>query len=155
MAARTNKVVVPVGAQLKGYLTLNLDREWRIPLFITPVQAGIPERIDDPSENEISLLEYLIKHPASTFAVPASGDSMLGAGIDPGDLLIVDSAVEANRNDIVVASVDGECTVKRLREVGGHLWLVPDSQTYKGPSVVRGQQIDVLGVVTFKITKMR
>lgn len=144
-----------MATQLKGYLTVKTDRQWRVPLFCTPVQAGIPSQIDDAMASEISLLDYLIKHPASTFAVPANGDSMEDAQIGDGDILLADSAIEARRNDIVIALVDGECTVKRLREVGGNLWLVPDNKNYTGPSVVRGRDIKVLGVVTFKITDMR
>lgn len=142
-----------MSARLKGYLTIKLDRELHIPLFSSSVEAGIPDRIDDPTE--INLLEFLIKHPDSTFAVPARGNSMLDAGIQPGEILIADSAIQAKRDDIVIAAVDGECTVKRLRDVGGHLRLVPDSKSYTGPTVVRGQDIDVLGVVTFKVTPMR
>jgi len=87
----------------------------RIPLFAAGVPAGFPSPADDYIDRHLDLHEHLIEHPAATFYVRASGDSMVGAGIHDGDLLIVDRAVEPRDGHIVIAVVHGELTVKRLR----------------------------------------
>ena len=91
----------------------------RIPLFLTGVPAGFPSPADDYIDCHLDLHEHLIEHPAATFYVRASGNSMVQAGIHDGDLLIVDRAVEPHDGHIVIAVVLGELTVKRLRQRQG------------------------------------
>ncbi|HEB79208.1 MAG TPA: translesion error-prone DNA polymerase V autoproteolytic subunit [Rhodospirillales bacterium] len=95
----------------------------RYPLFASRVAAGFPSPAEDHVEGKLDLNEHLIKHPAATFIVRVEGASMTGAGIHPGDLLIVDRSLEPRDGSIVVAAVNGELTVKRLRaEKGG--WVL-------------------------------
>lgn len=85
-----------------------------LPVAAAPVRAGFPSPADDYLDDAISLDGYLISDPAATFLVRVRGDSMRGAGIDEGDLLVVDKGLTANHGDIIIAVVDGEFTVKRL-----------------------------------------
>ncbi len=105
------------------------------------------------TEGRIDLVKLLVKHPEATFIVPVDGDSMIEDGIDSGDLLVVDSSVEAKPNSIVVVDVDGELTVKKISKVGCRLWLVPGNKSYP-PMEIKGEQnCRKLGVVTFIIKK--
>lgn len=119
------------------------------PLASATVPAGFPSPALDYAEEPLDLNRLLIRHPAATFFVRVSGDSMLGAGLLPGDLLVVDRARDAKRGDIVVAVVDGRFTVKRLDlGAGGVVVLWPDNPAY-GPIVAAPDRaIEVWGVVT-------
>ena len=85
------------------------------PVFLDSVSAGFPSPATDYMENKLDLNEYLIKHPAATFIVKAKGPSMSDAGILSGDLLIVDRSITPKSNDIVIASIFGDLTVKILQ----------------------------------------
>jgi DNA polymerase V len=99
-------------------------------LYLTPVSAGFPSPAEDYLDRALDLNELLISNPAATFYVRASGDSMRDAGIQSGDILVVDRAVEARPGKIVIAAVDGELTVKRLRVKEGRLYLAPENPAY-------------------------
>lgn len=88
------------------------------PLFLVPVCAGFPSPADDYLEGKLDLNEHLIKHEAATFFVKVKGDSMIGAGIHSGDLLIVDRATLPTDNRVVVAIINGQLTLKRLCQQG-------------------------------------
>jgi len=105
-------------------LPLRLDRRAvRLPLAVETVAAGFPSPADDYVEVGIDLNEQLIAHPSSTFFLRVSGDSMVGAGIHHGDLLIVDRSVEPRPGRIVVAVIEGAFTLKRLARHQGRLRL--------------------------------
>lgn len=88
------------------------------PLMATPVAAGFPSPAEQYIESPLDLNELLVHRPAATFFVRAAGDSMTGAGIRPGDILVVDRSLEACDGSIVIACVDNEFTVKFLRSDG-------------------------------------
>ena len=99
----------------------------------------------------MDLNEHLVAHPAATFVVRVEGDSMIGAGIRHGDLLVVDRALEARSGSIVVAVVDGELTVKRLRMYRGRVRLEAENPAYP-PIEMRGQvDLIIWGVVAHAI----
>ena len=104
--------------------------EYRGLLFMAPVSAGFPSPADDYIEDKLDLNEYLVKHPAATFFVKVTGDSMIGAGIHPGDILIVDRSLTPVDKSVVIAVVDGELTVKRIRLGNGRVALVPENKAY-------------------------
>lgn len=85
------------------------------PLFMVPVAAGYPSPAEDYLEGKLDLNRHLIKHPAATFFVRVVGDSMIDAGIHPGDILIVDRSLEPADKKVVIAVIEGELTVKRIR----------------------------------------
>ncbi|MBA2657176.1 MAG: translesion error-prone DNA polymerase V autoproteolytic subunit [Tatlockia sp.] len=118
------------------------------PLYSSTVRAGFPSPADDYIETYLDLNAYLIKHPASTFFVRASGDSMVGAGIHHGDLLIVDRSLEATEGRIVIAAINDELTVKRLRRDKGRVQLCPENANYSLIEISEGQQLVIWGVVT-------
>ena len=121
-------------------------RCWR-PLFASPVPAGFPSPADDYIERSLDLNEHLIKHPAATFFVRASGDSMVGS-IHSGDLLVVDRAKEAANGSIVIAVIDGELTVKRLCKRGNSISLESDNPSYAPLAVNEESDVAIWGVVT-------
>lgn len=118
-----------------------------LPFFITPVSAGFPSPADDFLDTQLDLNEYLIRHPAATFCVRAKGDSMTGAGIFPGSVLIVDRALTPRNDSIVLAVVNGEFTVKRIRREQGSYVLYPENSSYPPIHITPGMDFSVWGVV--------
>jgi DNA polymerase V len=131
--------------------TPDLSTSYLRPLFLVPVSAGFPSPADDYLEGTLDLNQHLIKHEAATFFVKVKGDSMIGAGIHSGDLLIVDRALEPTDNSVVIAVVNGELTVKRLCKRNGHLMLVPDNGNYQPLHITECTDFEVWGVVTHVI----
>jgi DNA polymerase V len=121
---------------------------YRLNLFQQPVSAGFPSPADDFLEGPLELNSYLIKHPAATFFVRADGNSMLGAGIRSGDLLIVDRSLEAKPGQIVIAALNGELTVKRLWLENNRLYLKAENSSYQPIEVTEPQELCIWGVVT-------
>ncbi|BBQ83462.1 DNA polymerase V subunit UmuD [Klebsiella sp. WP3-W18-ESBL-02] len=119
-----------------------------LPLFSDMVPCGFPSPAADYVEQRIDLNELLIQHPSATYFVKASGDSMIEAGINDGDLLVVDSSRKAEHGDIVIAAVDGEFTVKRL-QMRPTIQLNPMNSAYSPIIVGSEETLDVFGVVTF------
>ena len=122
--------------------------EWARPLFLASVSAGFPSPAGDYIEGRLDLNRHLIKHPAATFFVRVAGDSMIGAGIHPGDILVVDRALEPQDTNVVIAVIDGELTVKRISRRHGKLFLVPDNQAYEPLEILEDMEFEVWGVVT-------
>lgn len=125
------------------------------PMYASPVPAGFPSPADDYAEGNLDLNEQLIKHPAATFFVRASGDSMTGAGIQSGDLLVVDRATEPCDGSVVIAVLNGELTVKRLRRRGGEVSLESDNPAYKPILIGDGMELVIWGVVAHVIHEIR
>lgn len=117
-------------------------------MFIVTVAAGFPSPAEDYVEGPLDLNRHLIVHPAATFFVRVSGDSMIGAGIHSGDLLIVDRAVSAGHDSIIIAVVNGDLTVKRLYQVGPLLRLLPENPSYPPIEIYPDTDFEVWGVVT-------
>ena len=127
--------------------------ELKIPLFESGVSAGFPSPADDYLDLPIDLNEFLIKHPAATFYVRVKGNSMEGAGILNGDLLIVDRAEEPRNKSIVLGVIDGEFTVKRIKKKGSDLYLMPDNPEFKPIKIDDNMDFQVWGVVTYVVHK--
>jgi DNA polymerase V len=121
------------------------------PLFLVPVSAGFPSPADDYLEDKLDLNQHLIKHEAATFFVKVKGDSMIGAGIHSGDLLIVDRALEPTDKSVVIAVVNGELTVKRICKRDGKLSLMPENGNYTPIPITTFTDFEVWGVVTHVI----
>lgn len=126
-----------------------------LPLFTGSVPAGFPSPADDYLDGRLSLDEHLIPNKDSTFLVRASGNSMVGAGIFNGDLLVVDKGLDAKIGDIVVAVVDGEFTVKYLAEQEGQIYLKPANHLFRDIKLGEGQELSIWGVVTSTIKQFR
>ncbi len=124
-----------------------------LPLFWTAVQGGFPSPADDYIEKHLDLNELLIEHPVATFYVRVQGDSMRDAGIQSGDILVVDRALKPASGKIVVAVLDGEFTVKRFIQKNGTLYLQPENAQYPTTRVKEEDDFQVWGVVTYIIHK--
>lgn len=123
-----------------------------LPMAGAKVAAGFPSPADDYSEPPLDLAAYLVRNPAATMLVRASGDSMKGAGIMNGSLLVVDRSLEASDGHVVIAVVDGDFTVKRFRKQGERVWLEAANARYRDIEVSSGDMI--WGVVTQTITTL-
>lgn len=124
------------------------------PFFTESVKAGFPSQADDYIEKQLDFNEYLVRHPAATFCVKVSGDSMINAGIFPDDILVVDRALNAVNNSIVIAVVNAEFTVKRIQFHCGKISLLPENPAYK-PMHIDDENFEVWGVVTYVIHKAK
>lgn len=122
-----------------------------LPYFDVGVAAGFPSPADDHLERPLDLHELLVEHPAATFFVRARGDSMVGAGIQSGDMLIVDRSLHAASGAIVVARIDGEFTVKRFVQEKKRIRLVAEHPGFPPIEVTQDSDFQVWGVVTYVI----
>ena len=124
-----------------------------LPLFIERVPCGFPSPAQDYVEQRIDLNELLIRRPSATYFLKVSGESMLGAGINDGDMLVVDSAINAKHGDIVVAAIAGEFTVKRL-SLTPVVRLLPMNDAFSPITLASEEELQIFGVVTFTIKSM-
>lgn len=127
----------------------------RFPLFSAGVAAGFPSPADDHLEGELDLNELLIQNAPATFFVRARGESMNGdhSTIQDGDLLVVDKSKTPKTGDVVIAYLDGQFTVKRLRRVGEEIWLLPENKSFPEIRITEGQDFCVWGVVTARVSQ--
>jgi len=149
----TKPIRVPISRidAVKTFLTDGSAQRRLVPLYGSSVRAGFPSPADDYIESMLDLNTYLIKHPAATFIVKASGDSMNGAGIQSGDLLIVDRSLEAVHGKIVIAAVNGDLTVKRLFKQNGIIKLMAENPDYPPIDITATEEVVIWGVVTHVI----
>ena len=120
----------------------------KFPLYSNKISAGFPSPADDHIEKQLDLNEHLIKNPSSTFFLRVSGESMKNAGIFPNDILIVDRSLKPIDGKIVIAALDGELTVKRLRREKNILYLMPENPDYQPIKINEAQDLIIWGVVT-------
>lgn len=139
-------------SQLKSDVVVSLPADnaadITTPIFTSRVQAGFPSPADDHLEDRLDLNKYLIHHREATFFVRAQGESMLGAGIHPGDILVVDKSLIAKSGKIVIAVVDGEFTVKRLHKHKGKITLKAENPEFDDIVISEGSELIIWGVVT-------
>ncbi len=124
------------------------------PLVLSRVQAGFPSPADDFLDQPLNLNTYLIDNPAATFFVRVGGESMIGAGIYPDDLLVVDRSRTAVSGDIVIAIVDGDFTVKRLFVQGKRVELRPENSSFSIVKFNAESELEIWGVVSCVIHKV-
>ncbi len=139
---------------MSHYIIPLFNAPLKLPLFSSSVAAGFASPADDHLEAELDLNEYLIAHPSETFFVRTKGDSMQQAGIFDKDLLIVDRSLTPKDNDIVIAAVAGELTVKRLSIKHGQPWLLPANPDYQPIPIKEGSELHVWGVVVHAIHRI-
>ena len=139
------------------FYSLNDDSLKKIHVYESGVSAGFPSPADDYLDVDLNLHKYLVKHPAATFFIIAKGHSMEKAGIGDEDLLVVDKSLEAKNNDIVIASVNGEFTVKRYININGKILLRAETEMGNYPDNNINESIDfeIWGVVTHTIHNHR
>ncbi len=149
----TKPVRIPV-SMVDRVLRFVRNKEYALPLYASGVSAGFPSPADDYLEGALDLNEHLVKEPAATFFVRARGDSMTGAGIHDGDLLVVDRSREARDGSVVIVSLNGELTVKRYVCRGEQVWLEPENPAYQGILLNEEDDVRTWGVVTNVIHRL-
>ena len=120
----------------------------------TGISAGFPSPADDFRETRISLDDELIKNKDATFFAKVKGQSMIDAGLDDNDLLVIDRSLEPANNKIAVCFLDGEFTVKRLRVEKNNVWLQPENPNYPIIHITEDNDFVIWGIVTNVIKKV-
>ena len=123
-------------------------------LISSGISAGFPSPAGDFKQDRISLDKELIKNKEATFFARVSGQSMVGAGLDNNDLLVIDRSLEPTNNKIAVCLIDGEFTVKRLKVENDRIWLKPENLDYKPIEITEQNQFIIWGIVTNVIKKV-
>ena len=118
------------------------------------ISAGFPSPAGDFKEERISLDKELIKNKEATFFARVSGESMINAGLEDGDLIVIDRSIEPTNNKIAVCFIDGEFTVKRLLVKKNKIWLKPENTNYKAIEVNDDNELIIWGIVTNVIKKL-
>ncbi len=125
-----------------------------IPFFDVGVAAGNPSYVQEYFPESINISQELVKNPRATFCVRVSGQSMVGAGIDDGDLLIVDKELEAREGQIILAVINGDYTVKRLIQKSDAYYLQPENPDFEPLKITQFMDFRIWGVVTGLIKKL-
>lgn len=125
-------------------------------LMTTPVKAGFPNPAEDAPGIALDLNELMVPNPVSTYYLRVEGDSMIGAGITSGDIVVVDKSLDPKNGDIVVAAVDGDFTLKHLKREGSQkAWLVAANPAYQPIALHEATDAALWGVVTYIIHQAR
>lgn len=127
----------------------------RVPLFGHTVQAGFPSPADDYVAEKLDLNQHLMPHQEASFMLRAKGDSMMGANIHDGDLLVVDRSLNATNGCVVIAAIDGQFTVKRLEKKRGKIRLLPANPNFEPIELKDDQELQIFGVVTNVIHSLK
>ncbi len=131
----------------------DIDEIVEIPLFLSKVSAGFPSPAEDYVELKIDFNSFLIDKPHATFCVKVKGNSMEGAGIKDGAMLIVDRSKEPTDGKIIIGVINGDFTVKRIKRIKNELYLMPEHPAYEPILVKEDMEFQVHGVVTYIINK--
>ncbi|MFN8771205.1 MAG: translesion error-prone DNA polymerase V autoproteolytic subunit [Neisseriaceae bacterium] len=131
------------------------DKKIPLPLVQSQVEAGFPSPAEGYEEMRIDINDIVVTQPDATFYVRVKGNSMIDANISDGDILVVDRSLEAHHNDIVIAVVDGEFTVKTLYNKDNIVKLIPANSAFSEIIFKDGQELDIWGVVSYIIHKTR
>ncbi len=132
----------------------DLKTKCKRPLFDKPVPAGSPDSIEDSPFELMDLNEMLVENPVSTFFLRSVGDSMIGAGIYPGSVLVVDKSIEPIDKKVVIAALNGGFTVKRLRIKEDGVYLYPENDKYKPLKLTKDVDCYIWGVVVHVIAEI-
>ena len=133
----------------------DLTTRLALPYADAGVKAGFPSPAQDYISESIDLNRELIRHPAATFYARVDGDSMIGDGIESGDILVVDRSIEPADGDLAICCIDDEFTLKRISLRAGSIWLIPSNERYDPILVTPDRRFMVWGVVTHTIKQHR
>lgn len=125
-----------------------------IPFVSSGIKAGFPSPAADFDGTKISLDQIVIKHKEATFYAKASGNSMMDAGINDGDILVIDRSLEPTHNKIAVCFIDGEFTIKRIQIEKDCIYLVPENKDYEPIKVTEDNELIIWGIVTYVLKSL-
>ena len=149
-------IIQPQSGNVADIIKTNPSLSYQpLDLFEHKVPAGFPSPADDHIEKKLDLNDYLIKQKEATFFVRIKGDSMIDAGIHDNDIVIVDKSQKASNGDIVLASIDGDFTVKSLSSYKSKYRLLAANEKYKPIEIDESMQFEVWGVVTGAVRKFK
>ncbi|NTU58195.1 MAG: translesion error-prone DNA polymerase V autoproteolytic subunit [Chlorobiaceae bacterium] len=137
------------------FYAADLSLELELPMASTSISAGFPSPAEDHLELKLDLNKALVRHPNATFYGRVKGTSMIDAGIEEGDILVIDKSLEPKDGDIAVCFVDGEFTVKRISNGDDGLYLMPANEEFKPIRISEESDFLVWGIVTYVIHKAR
>lgn len=126
-----------------------------IPLFLESIKAGFPSPADDHLDKSLDINRFLVTHPEATFFLRVSGDSMIDKGIFPGDILVVDRSIIPQNEDIVIAAINNELTVKSFFKKNNKVSLVPANRAYKEIKISPEDDLVIWGTVISIIRKLK
>jgi DNA polymerase V len=129
------------------------EMDLELPLLPFQISAGFPSPALDFVDLSIDLNKQLIEHPSATFYGRVKGESMKNAGINDGDLLVIDKSIEPVDGKIAVCYLDGEFTLKRIKIKKNELWLMPENEAYKPIKIEENNNLTIWGIVTYIIKK--
>lgn len=132
----------------------DLENQIELPYISSGIKAGFPSPAADFDESKISLDNVLVKNKEATFYAKASGNSMIGAGIEDGDILVIDRSIEPQNNKIAVCFIDGEFTVKRIKIENEEVYLMPENKNYKPIQISEENNLIIWGIVTYVIKSL-
>jgi len=130
------------------------DQHKSLHLVNEGISAGFPSPADDFKELRISIDQEVVRNEEATFYARVSGQSMQDAGLDDGDLLVIDRSMEPQHNKIAVCYIDGEFTVKRLKVTPGGIFLMPENPNYQPIEVSEDNELIIWGIVTYVVKKL-
>jgi len=137
------------------FYAADLTTELELPMASSGISAGFPSPAEDHLELKLDLNRALIRHPNATFYGRVKGSSMIDAGMEDGDILVIDKSLEPKDGDIAVCFLDGEFTVKRISKADDGLYLVPANKEFKPIRISEESEFLVWGIVTYVIHKAR
>jgi DNA polymerase V len=137
------------------FYTADLTTSLELPMAPTMLSAGFPSPAEDHLELKLDLNRALVRHPNATFYGRVKGSSMIEAGIDEGDILVIDKSLDPKEGDIAVCFIDGEFTVKRISKKDDGLYLIPANSEFRPKRIEEESEFQIWGIVTYVIHKTR
>lgn len=135
--------------------TPDLSSSLALPYADQGIQAGFPSPAQDHISESIDLNREIVSHPASTFYGRVSGESMIGDGIDPDDIIVIDRSLEPMDGDLAVCCLEGEFTLKRIKLEADSVWLIPANEAFDPILVTPECRFEIWGVVTYTIKRSK
>lgn len=132
----------------------NTESNLDMPYISSGIKAGFPSPAADFDGTRVSIDQIVVKNALATFYAKANGNSMTGAGIDDGDILVIDKSIEPQDGKIAVCFIDGEFTVKRIKVQENSLHLLPENKLFEPIEITQENDFIIWGIVTFVVKKL-
>lgn len=145
------KKLLKENIKIVAFSKIESFQECKIPFPEISISAGFPSPAENFAENALDLNDLLIKHTASTFFIRVVGNSMVNAGINSNDILIVDRSLSVMNNKIAIVRINDEFTVKRIKLDGDKTFLIAENEQYSPIEITKEMDCEVWGIVTFVI----